>query len=302
MIRVTAPAKVNLVFQVGKLQENGFHPVNSLYLELDLREEITLTKGQKGTGVQIFVRGENLPDRHINSVPRDSSNLVYKVAEVMFSNAGLALDDLEIDILKRIPVAGGMAGGSADAAAMLVACNEYLHAEHQVPLLTQAELITLAAQFGSDIPFSVMGGLAIGTDRGQNLEALEPLTFDTHWVIAVSSEGLSTPAVFARFDELSQGSSFTDLSQPIASLADLVSLMANDLEEAATSLLPSISLTKSKLMELGAAKAMVSGSGPTVVGLFASAEQADQAAEHLGIAGLTCFRASASYAGTRLIR
>lgn len=301
MIRASAPAKVNLVFQVGKLQSDGYHSVNSLYLELDLREELSLTKGQAGSGIQIFVRGENLPARHINSVPRDNTNLVYKVAEAMFARAEVVLEDLEIDILKRIPVAGGMAGGSADAAAMLIACNEYLHLYHQIPRLAKAELIELAAEFGSDVPFSVLGGLAVGTDRGQKLSALDPLGFETHWVIAISNEGLSTPAVYDRFDELAGGTSFTELGQPIGSIAELAELMVNDLEGAATYLLPAISQTKAQLVELGALKAMVSGSGPTVIGLFASRDSADQAAQELSSAGVTCFIASASYGGTRLL-
>ena len=169
MIRSSAPAKINLVFQVGESIE-GYHEVNSLYLGLDIFEELTLSQAELGSGFQIDIKTEYLPERHLKAVPRDRSNLVYKVAETMFNNVGLDMPDLLVSIDKRIPVAGGLAGGSADAAAMMLAVNELLHRNYGIIKLTKNELVTLAKEFGSDAPFSLIGGLAIGSGRGDEKE------------------------------------------------------------------------------------------------------------------------------------
>ncbi len=298
MIKATTPAKINLIFEVGELAQNGYHPVNSLYLELDLREEIVIKEGVDG--VVISVDGD-LPARHLNAVPKDSSNLIYKVALALCSKLGVELPAINVDLYKRIPVAGGMAGGSADAAAMLVAFNTYLHENLGTELLTNEELKDLAATLGSDIPFLIDGGLAIGVGRGEQLTSLAPLPFETFWVICVSNEGLSTPVVFGRFDELFDVEPFSDFEAlEISSIDDLALVMANDLEEAAISLLPSIESSKAKLEDLGALKAMVSGSGPSVIGLFRSLEEAELARVSINNSGGFALVASASYAGTRL--
>lgn len=302
MIRASAPAKINLVFQVGSLESTGYHPVNSLYLELDLREEIQLQRKSDIAGVNILVQSHTLPSRHVNAVPTDSSNLVYKVAHKLFTNAGIDLSELEVQITKRIPVAGGMAGGSANAAAMLVATNEYLFEEYAVAKLADSELLGLAAEFGSDVPFSMVGGLAIGTGRGEKLVSCEPLRFETHWVLAIANEGLSTPQVFAKFDEISQPNNFTDLSVELGSIEELAKLMTNALEPAAVSLLPTVGQNLQLLEQLGSLKAMVTGSGPTVIGLFESAEKATFAAKTLTEMGLLALTAVPNYLGTRLER
>ena len=298
MTKATTPAKINLIFEVGELDNTGYHPVNSLYLELDLREEIKIKPGTHG--IAINVAGD-LPARHLSAVPTDSRNLIHKVAVALCEKLGIAVPAIEIDLYKRIPVAGGMAGGSADAAAMLVALNTYLFENLQTPLLTNSELKELAATLGSDIPFLIDGGLAIGVGRGEQLTQLAPLGFETHWVICVSNEGLSTPVVFGKFDELFHVEPFSDFQElEISSIEDLALVMANDLEEAAIALLPSITGSKSKLEELGALKAMVSGSGPSVIGLFKSLEEAELARVSISNSGGFALVATASYAGTRL--
>ena len=300
MITVSAPAKINLVFQVAELANDGYHPVNSLYLELDLRDRLRLVPTVENQAVRISVSSATLPARHVNAVPTDQNNLVYLVAETMFSAQGVKLAGFDILIDKKIPVAGGMAGGSADAAAMLVGCNHYLNQVHGKKLLSNEELIELAKQFGSDVPFSLLGGLAIGTNRGENLKQLEPFGFACHFVIAISHEGLSTPQVFARFDEIGQSSPFSDLAIPLTDIQQLASLMGNDLEPTAITLLPSISNTIDVLKLSGALKAMVTGSGPTVIGLFDNEELAEKAAETLAELGLIGIPALPSYLGTRL--
>jgi 4-diphosphocytidyl-2-C-methyl-D-erythritol kinase len=301
IIKATSPAKVNLVFEVGGIQPDGYHPVNSLFLALDLREELTLVKGETGTGVSIYVHGETLPERHIQSVPTDETNLVYKVAQALANHHNIPTPDLQIDIHKRIPVAGGMAGGSSDAAAMLVALNEFLYQEQGITKLSIAELATLGATLGSDIPFCLYGGIAIGTNRGEQIQELPGLQFESNWLLCISNQGLSTPLVFHKFDELSEGNAFSDLGDlGITSASELALVMSNDLEEAALALMPTLATLKEQLEELGALRAMVSGSGPTIAALFDSAQRCNQVVELLKARGVFALASTGPSAGARL--
>ena len=302
IIRASAPAKVNLVFEVGQLANDGYHPVNSLYFALGLREDLTLVRGEAGTGISIYVHGDSLPEAHINSVPTDQSNLVHKTAVLFAEKLGMPTPDLMIDIHKRIPVAGGMAGGSADAAAMLVAMNEFMHQEHGTSRLSIEELAVIGAELGSDVPFCLYGGMALGTGRGEVITPLEDLGFETNWVLCASSKGLSTPTVYAAFDELGQHSAFTELSDisDLSSVAELGSRMSNDLEKAAFSLMPALSELVGQLQELGATRAMVSGSGPTIAALFDSEAKAIEVSKVLVDQGLVALTAKGGAQGSRL--
>jgi 4-diphosphocytidyl-2-C-methyl-D-erythritol kinase len=302
IIRASAPAKVNLVFEVGQLASDGYHPVNSLFFALDLREELTLVKGEPGTGISIYVHGDSIPEAHINSVPTDHSNLVHKTAVLFAQKLGKSTPDLQIDIHKRIPVAGGMAGGSADAAAMLVAMNEFMHQEHGTEKLSIEELAVIGAELGSDVPFCLYGGLAIGTGRGEVIAPLEGLSFETNWLLCASSKGLSTPTVFAAFDELDTETQFTDLTElsKTSTATELGSRMTNDLEQAAFSLMPSLSQQVRELEELGAIRAMVSGSGPTIAALFESEAKAIEVSKALNSQGVVALTAKGGAQGARL--
>ena len=292
---------MNLVFEVGGIQPDGYHPVNSLFLALDVREELTLVKGESGTGVSIYVHGETLPERHIQAVPTDETNLVYKVAQALANYHNIPTPDLQIDIHKRIPVAGGMAGGSSDAAAMLVALNEFLYQEQGITKLSIAELAKLGATLGSDIPFCLYGGLAIGTNRGEQIQELPDLQFESNWLLCISNQGLSTPLVFHKFDELSEGNAFSDLEElGITSPSELALVMSNDLEEAALALMPALADLKEQLEELGALRAMVSGSGPTIAALFDSAQRCNQVVEILKARGIFALASTGPSAGARL--
>ena len=302
IIRASAPAKVNLVFEVGQLEADGYHSVNSLFLALELREELTLVKGEAGTGISIYVHGDSLPEAHINAVPTDQSNLVHKTAVLFAQKLGKQIPDLQIDIRKRIPVAGGMAGGSADAAAMLVAMNEFMHLEHGTPNLTIEELAAIGAELGSDVPFCLYGGMAIGTGRGEVITALTDLAFETNWLLCASSKGLSTPTVYAAFDEMGSHTVFTDLTDAsaIASVHELGQRMTNDLEQAAFRLMPSLSELVDQLEQLGAIRAMVSGSGPTIAALFDSEAKAVEVSNLLKSQGLVSLTAKGQALGARL--
>lgn len=302
IIRASAPAKVNLVFEVGQLAQDGYHPVNSLFLALDLREDLTLVKGEPGTGISIYVHSSSLPESHINAVPTDHHNLVHKTAVLFAQKLGLVTPDLQIDIHKRIPVAGGMAGGSADAAAMLVAMNDFMNREHGTPSLSIEELAVIGGELGSDVPFCLYGGLAIGTGRGEAITPLEGLNFETNWLLCASGKGLSTPTVFGAFDQIGSHDSFSDLTDfsNISSVAELGSRMTNGLEEAAFSLMPSLRDRVSQLGELGAVRAMVSGSGPTIAALFDSEAKANEVAKVLNSQGIVALTAKGLAQGSRL--
>lgn len=303
VITASAPAKVNLVFEVGPLKPNGYHDVNSLFLALDLREEVTVSSALPGTGTSIFVKGDGLPSRHVAAVPTDSSNLVAKVAVLLSQKLGIDTPDIQIDILKRIPVAGGMAGGSADAAAMLVAFNEYAHQEFGTTRVSTAELMDVAAELGSDISFCVLGQLAIGTGRGEQLQPINSLPFETHWVLAISSQGLSTPSVYAKFDELGASSAFSDLSQVAGSLDSveaLASVLSNSLQDAALALMPQLESLIEEIEGLGALKAIVSGSGPTIAALCSSKDQAIEIAKTLNERGIFALTAGSPALGANL--
>jgi 4-diphosphocytidyl-2-C-methyl-D-erythritol kinase len=302
-ITASAPAKVNLIFEVGNLEANGFHNVNSLYLALDLREEVTISPGLPGTGISIYVSGENLPARHIAAVPTNESNLVSRVATLLSQELGINIPDIQIDILKRIPVAGGMAGGSADAAAMLVAFNEYAHQNLGTTKLTQNQLLEIASKLGSDISFSILGELAIGTGKGDHLQALPVFSFETHWVIAISQQGLSTPLVYAKLDELESYSTFSDLettSRGVKNSAELAKVLKNSLEAAAIALMPNLKTLKDSIEELGALRAIVSGSGPTIAALCSSKEQAESIALKLNAQGIFALTAGSPAHGANL--
>ncbi|MEY3934257.1 MAG: hypothetical protein RLZZ606_856, partial [Actinomycetota bacterium] len=268
----------------------------------DLREELTLAKGEAGTGISIYVHGDSIPEAHINAVPTDHSNLVHKTAVLFAQKLGKATPDLQIDIHKRIPVAGGMAGGSADAAAMLVAMNEFMHQEHGTEKLSIEELAVIGAELGSDVPFCLYGGLAIGTGRGEVITPLEGLSFETNWLLCASSKGLSTPTVFAAFDELDTETQFTDLAElsKTSTATELGSRMTNDLEQAAFSLMPSLSQQVRELEELGAIRAMVSGSGPTIAALFESEAKANEVSKALNSQGVVALTAKGGAQGARL--
>jgi 4-diphosphocytidyl-2-C-methyl-D-erythritol kinase len=302
IIRASAPAKVNLVFEVGQLAKDGYHPVNSLFLALDLREELTLARGESDTGISIYVHSASLPESHIKAVPTDRHNLVHKTAVLLAKKLGQATPDLQIDIHKRIPVAGGMAGGSADAAAMLFAMNEFMHQEHGTQNLSVSELAVIGAELGSDVPFCLYGGMAIGTGRGEIISPLEGLDFETNWLLCASSHGLSTPTVFAAFDEIGVHDPFHDLTDfpRILSVSELGSRMTNGLEQAAFSLMPSLEERVSQLEQLGAVRAMVSGSGPTIAALFDSEAQAIEVSKVLKSQGLVALTTHGLAQGARL--
>jgi 4-diphosphocytidyl-2-C-methyl-D-erythritol kinase len=272
-VTVRVPAKVNLQLAVGPVRADGYHDVATVYHAVSLFDEVTVTPAERDS---VAITGEGA-----DSVPTDGGNLATRAAGALARAVGPGSRDapgLAIQITKRIPVAAGLAGGSADAAATLVACNELWGTG-----LSQKELCELASGIGSDVAFGLLGGTAIGIGRGEQVTPV--LTSGTfHWVLAFANGGLSTAEVYAKCDRMraSQESrkakerkvgtaSVPDPALDNALIAALRSgdpaklgpLLSNDLEPAAISLRPGLRRALAAGQELGALGAMVSGSGPT---------------------------------------
>ncbi|MEY3407315.1 MAG: 4-diphosphocytidyl-2-C-methyl-D-erythritol kinase, partial [Actinomycetota bacterium] len=262
---VRAAAKVNLALKVGAVQADGFHPVETLYQAVDLFDEITATRAD---GLALEFTGVGA-----EKLPTDSTNLAWRAAELLAAHAGID-PNVNLAIHKEIPLAGGMAGGSADAAGTLVACD--LLWGLQTP---KAELLEIAAKLGSDIPFAVVGGMELGRGRGDELTTVLNRG-EFHWVFVLSGAGLSTPAVYKEFDRLQLASDEFAIPAELllAVAAGEVKLAAryfeNDLQDAALSLRPDLRRVIEAGIEAGAWAGIVSGSGPTVAFLAKSANAA----------------------------
>ncbi|WP_327253115.1 4-(cytidine 5'-diphospho)-2-C-methyl-D-erythritol kinase [Streptomyces sp. NBC_01244] len=278
-ITVRVPAKVNVQLAVGAARPDGFHDLANVFLAVSLHDEVTATAA---AGLTVTCAG---PDA--GKVPLDRTNLVARAAEILAERAGLS-PDVHLHIEKRIPVAGGMAGGSADGAAALLACDALWGLKTPV-----GDLLDICAELGSDVPFSLVGGAALGTGRGEILTPVAAGTF--HWVFAVADGGLSTPAVFREFDRLTAG---TDVPAPQASPAllaalasgdpdELAATLANGLQPAALSLRPALADTLAAGTQAGALAGIVSGSGPTTAFLVRDAESAMKVSAALEASG-TC--------------
>ncbi|OAN39473.1 4-(cytidine 5'-diphospho)-2-C-methyl-D-erythritol kinase [Mycolicibacterium iranicum] len=298
-VTVRVPGKVNLYLDVGDVRDDGYHELTTVFHAVSLLDEVTVRTADM---LSLEISGEGA-----ESLPTDHRNLAWRAAELLADHVGRA-PDVAISIEKTIPVAGGMAGGSADAAAVLVAMNHLW--ELGVP---RRDLHALAAQLGSDVPFALHGGTALGTGRGEELATvLARNTF--HWVLAFSPGGLSTPAVFAEIDRLRAEEDRTlppRLQSPEPVLAALASgdpaqlapLLGNDLQPAALSLDSALRRTLRAGVEAGALAGVVSGSGPTCAFLCTSAGAAVDVGTELAGAGVcrTVRVASGPVHGARVV-
>ena len=253
-VTASAPGKINLFFTVGALQPDGFHEVVSIYQALNLREIVTVRAAEE---FSLTVSGIT------EGVPTDETNLAIRAAKFVSSSP------VAIHIEKTVPVAGGMGGGSADAAAAVVAVSQMAGAQ-----VSPARTVTL----GSDVPFAILGGTALGTGRGELLTPLET-SGELHWVLVPAGVGLSTPEVYRTLDQLRPEPIERDPMPLIAALrkgvpSDIAPLLHNDLQQAALHLRPELQESIDALESAGALRAMVSGSGPTILALVDSADEA----------------------------
>lgn len=278
-VTVRVPGKVNLYLAVGDRRDDGYHELTTVFQAVSLLDELTVRNAD--------VLSLELVGEGADQLPTDERNLAWQAAELMADHVGRA-PDVSIMIDKSIPVAGGMAGGSADAAAVLVAMNTLW--ELNVP---RRDLRMLAARLGSDVPFALHGGTALGTGRGEELATvLSRNTF--HWVLAFAYGELLTPAVFGELDRLRDTAEQSRLAEPgpvLAALAagdpeQLAPLLGNELQDAAISLHPQLQRTLHAGQEAGALAGIVSGSGPTCAFLCASAPAAVDVGMALSGAGV----------------
>jgi 4-diphosphocytidyl-2-C-methyl-D-erythritol kinase len=278
-VTARVPAKVNLQLSVGPPREDGYHDVVSVYHAVSLFDEVTVTGADR---TSVVVTGEGGP-----AVPLGPANLAVRAAVALAratGRRGKGSGGVQIEISKRIPIAAGLAGGSADAAAALVACNELWRTG-----LSTSELTEVGARIGSDVPFALTGGTAVGLGRGERLTtALVSGTY--HWVLAFGATGLPTPDVYAACDRLRAARRGKDGQPPAIAepqlntglMAALRSgdpsavgpLLSNDLQPAALSLQPLLRRALQAGKEHGALGAIVSGSGPTCAFLAKDARAA----------------------------
>lgn len=296
-VRVRVPAKINLRLSVGAPRPDGFHPLDTVYQAVSLYDEVGVAPADR---LRLTIDGVGA-----DTLPTDQRNLAVRAAQLLADRLGVA-PNVAIHLHKRIPLAGGLAGGSADAAAVLVGCNALWGGGR-----TRAQLAALAAELGSDVPFLVIGGTAHGTGRGELVDPV-PSAGPWHWVVAVADGGLPTPQVYRQLDVLRAAGTapppaLRDTAPPalggtappalggtapavpdrlLAALrsddpAELAATLSNDLQPASIALRPALRRTLDAGLAAGALAAMVSGSGPSCLCLAADAADAARIAAEL---------------------
>lgn len=298
-VSVRSPAKINLVLGVGSPRPDGYHPLATVFQAVGIHDDVTVSPAGTST---LTITGEGV---EVGAVPTDASNLALRAARALAARHGLPASEsgVTLRIHKRIPVAGGMAGGSTDAAATLVACDRLWG------LATpREELLTVAAELGSDVPFCLVGETATGEGRG---ERVSPLTDagEYWWVAALPGGGLSTPGVYGELDRLrGDGPEIVptvsdDLLRALAagSVRQLARALSNDLQAAALSLRPELADVLELGRSCGALAGLVSGSGPTCLFLAGDADHADRLAQRLRGEGVACLVAGGPVPGATLL-
>ena len=290
-VRASAPGKVNLTLRVGAPTPDGYHPLVTVFEALNLRETVTV-RTSKTPGVRVETVAY-LPDGSVDEATTramadldPATHLAVRAARVLQRLAAAGpwastAAGLSIRVDKRVPVAGGMAGGSADAAAALVACNELWDLG-----LGDEQLHAIGRSLGADVPACLAGGIALGTGRGDHMSVLREgdeagAEYQHHWVMLLAHEGLSTPSVFREFDRVDAVGA-PALAEPtpeeVAALCgepeELGHCLVNDLQAPALRLRPELADTIASAKEAGALAVTLSGSGPTVAALARDAEHA----------------------------
>lgn len=292
------PAKINLALKVGPPRADGFHPLATVYHAVSLYDEVHAAWANPDE-FEVVVSGEGA-----DQVPLDDGNLALRAARLLARTHG-PHDSLGVTltIQKSIPVAGGLAGGSSDGAAALLACAMLWDID-----IAPEALRGLAGELGSDVPFALLGGTAVGSGRGEEVvPALAKGTY--HWVLAFGHQGLSTPAVYRHFDELNPHARQPQIPAELmnalrtGSAHQLGGTLANDLQPAALDLQPRLGQVLEAGMEYGALGAMVSGSGPTCAFLVEGESAAVDLSVALSADGLcrAVRRATGPVAGARVV-
>ncbi|MEA5456712.1 4-(cytidine 5'-diphospho)-2-C-methyl-D-erythritol kinase [Sinomonas sp. JGH33] len=303
-VRAKAPGKVNVSLRVGPPRPDGYHSVASVYLAVSLFEEVRAT-ATEAPGITVSLSPESTLEIDELEIPLDERNLAVRAAALM-AEVSERPTGVHLEITKRVPVAGGMGGGSADAAAALLACNALWDGG-----LSRDELAHLAAELGADVPFALLGGAAVGLGVGDRLSpALATERLD--WVLVLADFGLSTPAVFRELDRL-RAAEGIKAEEPVDVEAGVLSavragdahalshVLLNDLQRAAVSLAPGLRDTLGWGDSHGALASLVSGSGPTVALLAEDAGSAAELAEALAHRGVEALAVHGPVPGARIL-
>lgn len=297
-VRVRVPAKINLALKVGPRRADGYHPLATVYHAVSLYDEVQATWAEPEE-FDVAVTGEGAAD-----VPLDDTNLALRAARLLARTHG-SHDALgaSLSIRKEIPVAGGLAGGSSNGAAALLACATLWDID-----IAPETLRGLAAELGSDVPFALLGGTAVGGGRGEDVApALARGSY--HWVLGFGHTGLSTPAVYRRFDELNPDPALPEVPAGVMNAlrsgdpAQLGAALVNDLQAAALDLAPRLRRVLDAGLDLGAIGAVVSGSGPTCAFLVDSESAAVELSAALSAEGVcrSVRRAGGPVLGARIV-
>lgn len=300
-VHVRAPGKINVFMRVGAVMEDGYHDVATAYQAVSLYEDV---RAYRADDFSVSFGGRI----DTSSLPLDESNLAIKAARLLAKRTGFS-GGVRLEIDKHVPIAGGMGGGSADAAATLVACDSLWGTD-----VGREELLTLAARLGADVPFALVGGTAIGTGRGDRLSpALATGQF--HWVLALPEGELSTPRVYSELDrhrerhaaDIAPAQLSPSVDTPVLQAlragdpAMLAEVLTNDLQAPAIHLVPEIASVIELGEKNGALAGIVSGSGPTVAFLAADLDSALDLQIALSAARVTAVRATGPVHGARIM-
>lgn len=258
LIEIQTPAKVNLILRITGKRADGYHSILTLFHKIALFDTVTIDRA--GTGIVI-----SCPQ---GTIPVDERNLAHKAARSFYNAASLE-PEVHIQIQKRIPVAAGLGGGSSDAAAVLGGLQLLYNNPCQ-----EEELFSMAKDLGADVPFFMAShGMAIGRETGS---LLEPLDSSAVWWFV-----LINPGIYVSTKWVYQNLKLTSCKNPFmfsaVDLSKIENFLQNDLESVTAAKYPVINLLKDKLLSNGADGALMSGSGPTVFGLFKEQERAESA-------------------------
>lgn len=266
-VRIKAPAKVNVRLEITGKRPDGYHDIFSIMVPVELFDNLEIRRSDTGQ-IRLSTKGFDVPD--------DPENLVYKATKSFYEKTRIENKGIDIELEKNIPVAAGLGGGSSDAASILMALNEL----HEYPL-NEPDLHDLAVKLGADVPFFLNAVPSIATGIGEKLEII-PNWPELWYLIVTPDIEISTAWVYRNY-KMELTSNEYDYIRKILKNDEIIisKILKNDLEKVTSTSFPVINALKRKIMDAGAEGAMMSGSGPSVFGIFLSREKAISARDLL---------------------
>lgn len=275
VLTLKAPAKINLWLDIAEKRPDGYHNIESIMQTVSLFDKLTIERLDSSKKLRRISVSCS-----VDSLACDESNLCYRAAQQFFLAARIASYNISIHIEKRIPIAAGLAGGSTDAAATLIGLNSLYGSN-----FSTSELCEIGSRLGADVPFCIRRGISVTRGIGDRFSDCPPLP-DCHILIACDGEGISTPWAYCRLDEMfdfsarkANADTFTGLLS--LGLKEISAGMSNIFEAAVLPIRPRALLIKQTMLKLGALNSLMSGSGPSVFGIFDRLEKAEAARERL---------------------